>query len=72
MKNVKNNKFDMWHSRMTLLCNRSPLYNIRNVTYSFNPNLDEKILEEGRINKPVNNNVKNVFTNRKLKIKPNL
>ncbi len=57
---------------MTLLCNRSAIYNIRNVTYSFNPNLDEKILEEGRINKPINNNIKNVFTNRNLKIKPNL
>jgi hypothetical protein len=72
MKNVKNNNFELWLSRMTLLCNRSAIYNIRNVTYSFNPNLDEKILEEGRINKPINNNIKNVFTNRNLKIKPNL
>jgi hypothetical protein len=72
MKNVENNKFEMWLSRMTLLCNRSTLYNIRNVTYTFNPNLDEKIAEECRINKPVENNVKNVFANRKLKIKPNL
>jgi hypothetical protein len=72
MKKVENKKFDDWHSKMTMLCNRSPLYNIRQVTYTFNPNLDEKLTEDEQINKTNKNNVKNVFANRKVKIKPNI
>jgi hypothetical protein len=72
MKKVTNSKFDDWHSKMAMLCNRNPLYNIRQVTYSFNPHADEKIQEEERINKPVKNDVKSVFANRKIKIKPNI
>ena len=57
---------------MYLLCNRSPLYNIRNVTYTYNPNLDEEIVEDARINKPIDNKIKNVFANRKIKLKQNI
>jgi hypothetical protein len=71
MKKVNNIKFDDWHAKMAMLCNRNPLYNIRQVTYSVNPYADEQIKEEERINKP-KNDIKNVFANRKIKIKPNI
>ena len=64
-------KFQDWNDKMSLLCFKNPFINPREVTYNYNPSLDEKIEKDEKINQndaKVKSDVVGAFGNRKRKI----
>jgi len=64
-------KFHDWIDKMSLLCHKSPFINIKEVSYNYNPDMEEKVQMEEKINKndtKAKNDVVGAFGNRKRKI----
>jgi hypothetical protein len=51
IKKLKNMKFDDWYSKMDMLCQRGDYYNIKEVSYNYNPHMNEEEREEEKYNK---------------------
>lgn len=72
LNNTKTPQFEDWYAKMKLLCTRSAHYNIKQVTYSYNPTMNEEVREENQLNKQAKTSINSVFSDRRKKINMNI